>query len=199
MMVYTGFRSYQQCWALRQWCESELSQLCGVPVSERKDDIVKSDVWFHYKEGFSNAVRRSVKIQDLLNYSGIWIRGLWHSDTTTVSWYFGLFVWLLTPFSLVGRYERFRRKKNPVFDAEYWGSMFPRNVTPVYQNWRRHYRSPQCPVMSCVVDGYKDLCWNTDRSHGYGPPPRSPQVPTICHKPSCNSVCWQQQALLAEW
>jgi chromosome transmission fidelity protein 18 len=41
------------------------------PVSERKDDIVKSDVWFHYKEGFSNAVRRSVKIQDLLNVGGI--------------------------------------------------------------------------------------------------------------------------------
>jgi hypothetical protein len=40
-------------------------------VSERRDEIVKSDVWFHYKEGFSNAVRRSVKIQDLLNGGGI--------------------------------------------------------------------------------------------------------------------------------
>ncbi|XP_069699964.1 chromosome transmission fidelity protein 18 homolog isoform X2 [Periplaneta americana] len=32
----------------------------------RTDEIVKSDIWFHYKEGFSNAVRRSVKVQDLL-------------------------------------------------------------------------------------------------------------------------------------
>ncbi|PNF28113.1 hypothetical protein B7P43_G12268 [Cryptotermes secundus] len=35
------------------------------------DEIVKSDIWFHYKEGFSNAVRRSVKIQDLLNSGGM--------------------------------------------------------------------------------------------------------------------------------
>jgi chromosome transmission fidelity protein 18 len=59
--------------------ETEHRDFFGRPVQdrktsvhgERKDDIVKSDVWFHYKEGFSNAVRRSVKIQDLLNYSGI--------------------------------------------------------------------------------------------------------------------------------
>nr|CAD7572337.1 unnamed protein product [Timema californicum] len=29
------------------------------------DEIVKSDIWFHFKEGFSNAVRRSVKMKDL--------------------------------------------------------------------------------------------------------------------------------------
>jgi hypothetical protein len=40
-------------------------------VSACTDEIVKSDIWFHYKEGFSNAVRRSVKIQDLLNNGGM--------------------------------------------------------------------------------------------------------------------------------
>ncbi|XP_063243725.1 chromosome transmission fidelity protein 18 homolog isoform X2 [Bacillus rossius redtenbacheri] len=30
------------------------------------DEIVKSDVWFHFKEGFSNAVRRTVKMRDLV-------------------------------------------------------------------------------------------------------------------------------------
>lgn len=34
--------------------------------SEKVDEIVKSDIWFHFKEGFSNAVRRSVYIKDLL-------------------------------------------------------------------------------------------------------------------------------------
>ncbi|XP_066992527.2 chromosome transmission fidelity protein 18 homolog [Anabrus simplex] len=35
-------------------------------ASTKVDEIVKSDIWFHFKEGFSNAVRRSVKIHDLL-------------------------------------------------------------------------------------------------------------------------------------
>jgi hypothetical protein len=110
LMAYTGLEWCQQCWAICWWCESKLSQLYYVPVTARKDDIVKSDVWFHYKEGFSNAVRRSVKIQDLLNCGGIWIRGSWLSDTTTVSWDFGLWMWNLTPFSLVDRYASFRLK-----------------------------------------------------------------------------------------
>jgi hypothetical protein len=38
-----------------------------VVFSAQTDEIVKSDIWYHYKEGFSNAVRRSVKIQDLLD------------------------------------------------------------------------------------------------------------------------------------
>jgi hypothetical protein len=40
-------------------------------VSARTEQVAKSDVWFHYKEGFSNAVRRSVKIQELLNSGGV--------------------------------------------------------------------------------------------------------------------------------
>jgi hypothetical protein len=40
-------------------------KMCVV-FSAQTDEIVKSDIWYHYKEGFSNAVRRSVKIQDLL-------------------------------------------------------------------------------------------------------------------------------------
>lgn len=34
-------------------------------VEEKKDTFTK-EIWFHFKEGFSNAVRRNVKIQDLL-------------------------------------------------------------------------------------------------------------------------------------
>ncbi|XP_050392503.1 chromosome transmission fidelity protein 18 homolog [Patella vulgata] len=33
---------------------------------EKKSEILATDIWFHFKEGFSNAVRRNVKIQDLL-------------------------------------------------------------------------------------------------------------------------------------
>ncbi|KAK3609804.1 hypothetical protein CHS0354_029843 [Potamilus streckersoni] len=29
-------------------------------------NVLKTDIWFHFKEGFSNAVRRNVKVQDLL-------------------------------------------------------------------------------------------------------------------------------------
>jgi hypothetical protein len=41
-------------------------------VSEQKqtvaagNDIVKTDIWFKFKEGYSNAVRRTVKTKDLL-------------------------------------------------------------------------------------------------------------------------------------
>jgi hypothetical protein len=55
-------------------------------------------------------VRRSVRIQDLLNGGAIWMRGLWQSDINTVSWDLRLWVWHLTPFSLVDRYASFRRK-----------------------------------------------------------------------------------------
>ncbi|PSN58132.1 hypothetical protein C0J52_01027 [Blattella germanica] len=33
---------------------------------EKTDEIVKSDIWYHYQEGFSNAVRRSLKMKELL-------------------------------------------------------------------------------------------------------------------------------------
>ena len=35
-------------------------------VEEKKNDIVKTDVWFKFKEGYSNAVRRNVKIKDFM-------------------------------------------------------------------------------------------------------------------------------------
>ena len=31
-----------------------------------KRELLDTLIWFHFKEGFSNAVRRSVKVQDLL-------------------------------------------------------------------------------------------------------------------------------------
>ncbi|KAJ9591976.1 hypothetical protein L9F63_001488, partial [Diploptera punctata] len=31
----------------------------------RTDEIVKSSIWYHYKEGYTNAVRRSVKVKEL--------------------------------------------------------------------------------------------------------------------------------------
>lgn len=34
-------------------------------VTEIRDEIVKSDVWFHFKEGYSNAVRKLVLMKDL--------------------------------------------------------------------------------------------------------------------------------------
>ncbi|XP_021940234.1 chromosome transmission fidelity protein 18 homolog isoform X2 [Zootermopsis nevadensis] len=54
--------------------EVQCRDFFGRVVQQRKkptdagqtDEIVKSDIWYHYKEGFSNAVRRSVKMQDLL-------------------------------------------------------------------------------------------------------------------------------------
>jgi len=30
------------------------------------NDIVKTDIWFKFKEGYSNAVRRTLKTKDLL-------------------------------------------------------------------------------------------------------------------------------------
>nr|KAI8767092.1 putative chromosome transmission fidelity protein 18 [Biomphalaria glabrata] len=36
------------------------------PQDKVKKDLLDTVIWFHFKEGFSNAVRRNVKIQDLL-------------------------------------------------------------------------------------------------------------------------------------
>eukprot|EP00088_Acartia_fossae_P024597 TRINITY_DN2552_c0_g1_i1.p1 TRINITY_DN2552_c0_g1~~TRINITY_DN2552_c0_g1_i1.p1 ORF type:complete len:946 (-),score=309.66 TRINITY_DN2552_c0_g1_i1:176-3013(-) len=33
---------------------------------EKKNDIVKTDIWFKFKEGYSNAVRRNVKLKDFM-------------------------------------------------------------------------------------------------------------------------------------
>merc|ERR1712226_633200 len=35
-------------------------------VKKIEKDLVKSDIWFKFKEGYSNAVRRNVKMKDLL-------------------------------------------------------------------------------------------------------------------------------------
>jgi len=36
------------------------------PAATVTNDIIKSDIWFKFKEGYSNAVRRTVKIKDLI-------------------------------------------------------------------------------------------------------------------------------------
>merc|ERR1711874_805954 len=35
-------------------------------VVKVSNDIIKSDIWFKFKEGYSNAVRRTIKMKDLL-------------------------------------------------------------------------------------------------------------------------------------
>jgi len=35
-------------------------------LNNKKNEIVKSDIWFKFKEGYSNAVRRNVKMKDLM-------------------------------------------------------------------------------------------------------------------------------------
>ena len=35
-------------------------------AKKEESDLVKSDIWFKFKEGYSNAVRRNVKMKDLL-------------------------------------------------------------------------------------------------------------------------------------
>lgn len=43
----------------------EIDSPVGHKHKEFRDEIVKSDVWFHFKEGYSNAVRKSVLMKDL--------------------------------------------------------------------------------------------------------------------------------------
>lgn len=48
--------------------------------TESIDEIVKSPIWFYFKEGHNNAVRKTLRMQDLLNpacWNNLW--GL-HSD-----------------------------------------------------------------------------------------------------------------------
>ena len=35
-------------------------------VDERRKEVLDTVIWFHFKEGYSNAVRRSVRVQDFL-------------------------------------------------------------------------------------------------------------------------------------
>ena len=35
-------------------------------VAEEKKEIIGGDIWFRFKEGFTNAVRKTVRISDLL-------------------------------------------------------------------------------------------------------------------------------------
>ena len=34
--------------------------------SNKKEELVFSDVWFNFKEGFNNAVRRTIRMKDLM-------------------------------------------------------------------------------------------------------------------------------------
>ncbi|KAL4090783.1 hypothetical protein QTP88_025559 [Uroleucon formosanum] len=43
----------------------EIDSPAGHKHKEFRDEIVKSDVWFHFKEGYSNAVRKLVLMKDL--------------------------------------------------------------------------------------------------------------------------------------
>ncbi|XP_060851143.1 chromosome transmission fidelity protein 18 homolog [Rhopalosiphum padi] len=43
----------------------EIDSPVGHKHKEFRDEIVKSDVWFHFKEGYSNAVRKAVLMKDL--------------------------------------------------------------------------------------------------------------------------------------
>ena len=33
---------------------------------ENKNNVIKSDVWFKFKEGYSNAVRRNLKVKEFM-------------------------------------------------------------------------------------------------------------------------------------
>ena len=35
-------------------------------VAEEKKEIIGGDIWFRFKEGFTNAVRKTVRVSDLL-------------------------------------------------------------------------------------------------------------------------------------
>ena len=34
--------------------------------TEDKNSVIKSDIWFRFKEGYSNAVRRNLKVKEFL-------------------------------------------------------------------------------------------------------------------------------------
>lgn len=38
----------------------------NVIADEKKKNVLNTDIWFHFKGGFSNAVRRNVRVQDLI-------------------------------------------------------------------------------------------------------------------------------------
>jgi hypothetical protein len=113
------------------------------------------------------------------------MRGLWQSDINTVSWDLRLWVWLLPPFSLVDRYASFRRK------SYFW-----------YWIWRQYVLSKCCTSLpnctpsfqkAAVPCGMLRVRWRQRLVLKYWQvaliwaPPRLPQVPALCHKPSCNS------------
>ena len=35
-------------------------------AKKKENEIVKSDIWFKFKEGYSNAVRRNLKMKELM-------------------------------------------------------------------------------------------------------------------------------------
>ena len=34
--------------------------------TETKNSVIKSDIWFKFKEGYSNAVRRNLKVKEFM-------------------------------------------------------------------------------------------------------------------------------------
>ena len=38
----------------------------GKEEKKKKRNVLNTEIWFHFKQGFSNAVRRNLKVQDFL-------------------------------------------------------------------------------------------------------------------------------------
>ncbi|OWF51090.1 chromosome transmission fidelity protein 18 homolog [Mizuhopecten yessoensis] len=50
----------------RKTPEAKPKQTAGGEEVKKKKNVLNTDVWFHFKGGFSNAVRRNVRVQDFL-------------------------------------------------------------------------------------------------------------------------------------
>lgn len=62
--------------AVLYWLYCNIVLCVCVPIA-RTDEIVKSDIWYHFKEGFNNAVRRNITMADLLWSQDQWITDVW--------------------------------------------------------------------------------------------------------------------------
>jgi hypothetical protein len=48
-------------------CFQYVLQIDHAKLQKKKEsEIVKSDIWFKFKEGYSNAVRRNLKMKELM-------------------------------------------------------------------------------------------------------------------------------------
>ena len=41
-------------------------QIDPAKLEQKANETVKSDIWFKFKEGYSNAVRRNIKMKDIM-------------------------------------------------------------------------------------------------------------------------------------